>query len=116
MTHASTTVTPVRSQETLSMSTTDSQLIPTPSFLSVSCLMADGRADALTLIGREGFVSVEGFLGGGSATCRAVVLSEGWGYRIRRALLAQAFEQGSSMRSVLLRYAQSYLTQVAQTL
>jgi CRP-like cAMP-binding protein len=89
---------------------------PTTSVLSVSCLMADGRADALTLIGREGFVSVEGFLGGGSATCRAVVLSEGWGYRIRRALLAQAFEQGSSMRSVLLRYAQSYLTQVAQTL
>jgi CRP-like cAMP-binding protein len=88
---------------------------PTTSILSVSCLMTDGRADALTLIGREGFVSVEVFLGGGSATCRAVVLSEGWGYRIERELLGQACEQGSSMRSVLLRYAQSYITQVGQT-
>jgi CRP-like cAMP-binding protein len=88
---------------------------PTTSVLSVSCVLADGQAVALTLIGREGFASVEVFLGGDSAPCRAVVLSEGWGYRIRRDLLGQACEQGGSMRSVLLRYSQSYLTQVAQT-
>jgi CRP-like cAMP-binding protein len=89
---------------------------PMTSVLSVSCVLADGRADALTLIGREGFASVEVFLGDGSATCRAAVLSEGWGYRIRRELLAQACEQGGSMRSVLLRYAQSYIAQVGQTI
>jgi CRP-like cAMP-binding protein len=88
---------------------------PTTSVLSVSRVMADGRAGALTLIGREGFASVEVFLGGDSAPCRAVVLSEGWGYRIRRDLLGQACEQGGSMRSVLLRYAQSYITQLGQT-
>ena len=88
---------------------------PTTSVLSVSCVMADGWADALTLVGREGFASVEVFLGGDSAPCRAAVLSEGWGYRIKRDLLGQACEQGGSMRSVLLRYAQSYITQVAQT-
>jgi CRP-like cAMP-binding protein len=89
---------------------------PTTSVLSVSCLMTDGWADALTLIGREGFANVEVFLGGGSATCRAAVLSEGWGYRIRRELLDQACGRSGSMRSVLLRYAQSYLTQVGQTI
>ncbi len=89
---------------------------PTTSVLSVSCVMADGRAGALTLIGREGFASVEVFLGGDSAPCRAVVLSEGWGYQIRRELLGQAREQGGSMRSVLLRYAQCYITQVGQTI
>ncbi|MGA2397097.1 MAG: Crp/Fnr family transcriptional regulator [Steroidobacteraceae bacterium] len=89
---------------------------PTTSVLSVSCVMTDGRADALTLIGREGFAGVEDFLGGGSATCRAVVLSEGWGYRIRRELLRQTCEQDGTMRSVLLRYAQSYITQVSQTI
>lgn len=89
---------------------------PTTSVLSISCVLADGRADALTLIGRDGFASVEIFLGGGSATCRAAVLCEGWGYRIRRELLAQVCEQGGQMRSVLLRYAQSYITQVGQTL
>jgi CRP-like cAMP-binding protein len=89
---------------------------PTTSILYVSCVMTDGGADALTLIGREGFASIEVFLGGGSSPCRAVVRSEGWGYRIRRELLGQACEQGGAMRSVLLRYAQSYITQVGQTI
>lgn len=78
--------------------------------------MADGLADGLTLIGREGFASVGVFLGADSAPCRAVVLAEGWGYRIRRELLSQACARGGSLRSVLLRYAQSYVTQVAQTI
>lgn len=89
---------------------------PTTAVVSVSCLMADGRADGLTLIGREGFASVGVFLGAGSAPCRAVVLAEGFGYRIRRELLGQACAQSNSLRSVLLRYAQSYVTQVAQTI
>ncbi len=62
---------------------------PMTSVLSVSCVLADGRADALTLIGSEGFAGVEALLADGSATCRAAVLSEGWGYRIRRELLGQ---------------------------
>jgi CRP-like cAMP-binding protein len=94
----------------------DHIFFPTSGVLSVSCVMTDGRADALTLIGCEGFASVEVFLGDRSATCRAAVLSEGWGYRIRRELLAQACDRGGPMRSVLLRYAQSYITQVSQTI
>jgi CRP-like cAMP-binding protein len=89
---------------------------PMTSVLSVSCVIADGRAGALTFIGREGFASVEAFLGGDSAPYRTVVLSEGWGYRIRRELLGQACERGGAMRSVLLRYAQAYLTQVGQSI
>jgi CRP-like cAMP-binding protein len=88
---------------------------PTTAVLSVSYLIADGRADGLTLIGREGFASVGVFLGADSAPCRALVLVEGWGYRIKRELLGQASARGGSMRSVLLRYVQSYITQVAQT-
>jgi CRP-like cAMP-binding protein len=89
---------------------------PTTSVLSVSCVLADGRADALTLIGVESFGGVEALLADGSATCRAAVLSEGWGYRIRRELLVQACGQTGSMRSALLQYAQSYITQVGQTI
>jgi CRP-like cAMP-binding protein len=89
---------------------------PTTAILSVSCVLVDGRADALTLIGREGFASVEVFLGSPTPPSRAAVVSEGWGYRIRRELLGLACEQAGSMRSVLLRYAQSYITQVGQTI
>src|SRR5450631_2543862 len=88
---------------------------PTTSVIAISCVLADGRADAVTLIGREGFAGVEVFLGGDSAACRAVVLSQGWCYRIERELLNRECGRGGSMRSVLLRYTQSYFTQVAQT-
>ena len=88
---------------------------PTTSVISISCVLADGRSDAVALIGPEGFVSVEGFLSSDTPLCRAVVLSEGWGYRIRRELLNRECGQGGSLHGVLLRYAQSYITQVAQT-
>jgi CRP-like cAMP-binding protein len=88
---------------------------PTTSVISISCVTADGWADAVTLIGREGFAGVEVFLGSDSAPCRAVVLSEGWGYRLDRELLNQECGRGGAIRGVLLRYTQSYMTQVAQT-
>ena len=88
---------------------------PTTAVFSVSSVMADGRANALTLIGREGFSGIEVILGGNSASCRAVVLSAGWGYQIRRELLDQGCEQSGQMRNLLLRYANSYIAQVAQT-
>lgn len=94
----------------------DHIFFPTTSVLSVSCVMAGGWADALALVGREGFAGVEFFLGGESVPSRAEVLAQGWAYRIKRELLGQACARGGSMRSVLLRYAQSYVTQVAQTI
>ena len=88
---------------------------PTTAVFSVSSIMADGRANALTLIGREGFSSIEAYLGGDSASCRAVVLIAGWVYQIRRELLDQECGQSGPMRTLLLRYAKSYIAQVAQT-
>jgi CRP-like cAMP-binding protein len=93
----------------------DHVYFPTTSIICIARVMADGWADALTLIGREGFAGVESFLGGASAPCRAAVLGEGWGYRVRRELLNQECGRDDSIRSVLLRYSQSYITQVAQT-
>jgi CRP-like cAMP-binding protein len=94
----------------------DHLCFPTTSVLSISCVMVDGRADAVALVGREGFATVEVFLGSDSASCRAVVQNEGWAYQIKRELLNQECERSGSMRSVLLRYTQSYITQVAQTI
>lgn len=88
---------------------------PSTSVISLSHVLADGRADAVALVGCEGFASVAVFLGGDSAPCRAVVQSEGSGYQIKRDSLWEECERGGSMRGLLLRYAQSYITQVAQT-
>ena len=88
---------------------------PTTAVFSISYLRADGRADAVALIGREGFAGVDVLLGSGPAPSRAAVLSAGRGYRIERKWLKQECERGGSMLSVLLRYTQSYIAQVAQT-
>jgi CRP-like cAMP-binding protein len=93
----------------------DHLYFPTTSIISIECMMADGRTDALALVGSDGFAGVDVFLGSGSVHCRAVVLSEGWGYRIKRALLNQICAREGSMRNVLLRYTQSYITKLAQT-
>ena len=93
----------------------DHLYFPTTSVISLSHVLADGRADAVALAGREGFAGVAAFLGRGSAPCRAVVQSEGSGYHIKRKLLQEECERGGSMLGVLLRYAQSYITEVAQT-
>jgi len=88
----------------------------TTSVISISCVMTDGWTDAIALIGCEGFAGVEVFLGADSAPCRALVLSEGCGYQIKREALNQLCARGGSMRSVLLRYTRSYIAQVAQTI
>lgn len=88
---------------------------PATSVISVSSVMANGSADAITLLGCEGFAGVEAILGGYSCPCRATVIGEGWGFRVRRALLDKEWAQRGSLRSVLLLYAQAYLTQVAQS-
>jgi CRP-like cAMP-binding protein len=88
---------------------------PTTAVLAVSSVMADGRANALTLIGKEGVSSIEVVLGGASASCRSVVLSAGWGYQIKRELLEQECGRCGPLRTILLRYAKSYIEQVAQT-
>jgi CRP-like cAMP-binding protein len=88
---------------------------PVTSVISISYMMADGRADAVARIGPEGCAGVEVFLGSGSTPCRAVVLSAGRGYRIERRWLDEESGRRGALRTVLLRYIQSYLTQVAQT-
>jgi CRP-like cAMP-binding protein len=93
----------------------DHLYFPATSVISLSRVLADGRADAVALVGREGFAGVAGFLGSDSAPCRAVVQSEGSGYQIKRDSLEQECERSGLMRGILLRYAQSYITQVAQT-
>jgi hypothetical protein len=87
----------------------DHLYFPTTAVISISCVMTDGWTDAIALIGCEGFAGVEVFLRANSAPCRAVVLSEGCGYRITREALNQQCARGGSMRSVLLRYTQSYI-------
>jgi CRP-like cAMP-binding protein len=88
---------------------------PATSVVSIASMIAGGRKDAVVLVGHEGFVGIEAVLGGDSATRCAVVQSEGWAYQIRQEWLHRECERRGPMQDILLRYTQSYMTQVAQT-
>lgn len=88
---------------------------PTTAVISISCVLIEGRADAVALIGPEGVAGIEAVLCGKSAPFRTVVLCEGWGYRIRYEFMHEERGRGRSRPQLLLRYAQSYLTQISQT-
>src|SRR5213076_2942183 len=55
------------------------------------------------------------FMGGETTPSRAVVQSEGQGYRLKGLLLKGEFERGGELQHLLLLYTQALITQMAQT-
>lgn len=82
------------------------------SFLQIAI---DGEMTELALTGREGMVGVEAFLGGNRMPMDTVMLCAGQAYRIQASRLIDAFYVSDSLRDILLRFAQSFLTQIEQT-
>ena len=67
------------------------------------------------VVGREGVVGVALFMGGASTTSQALIQSAGGGFRLRAAVLHEEFARGGTFHTLLLRYTQALLTQIAQT-
>src|SRR5213076_1963620 len=55
------------------------------------------------------------FMGGETTPSRAVVQSEGQGYRLKGLLLKGEFERGGPLQHLLLRYTQALIAQMTQT-
>jgi CRP-like cAMP-binding protein len=60
-------------------------------------------------------VGISLFMGGESTPSRAVVQSAGLGYRLRANLMLEEFNRAGPVLSLLLRYTQALITQMAQT-
>jgi CRP-like cAMP-binding protein len=88
---------------------------PISGIVSVLYELENGTAVEVALTGNEGLVGVQAFMGGGTATSRAVVRSTGYGYRLRADALQEKFEHCPLLRHSLLRYAQVLMAQVTQT-
>ncbi len=76
---------------------------------------ADGDTAEVAVIGCEGTIGVALFWGGGSTPMGAVVQSSGQAYRLPAHIAEEAFSRGGAMQTVLLRYSQALLHQVAMT-
>jgi CRP-like cAMP-binding protein len=88
---------------------------PTTSIISFSYMLTGGGSAECAVVGNDGLVGVAVLMGGGMMPSRAIVQSEGWACRLTSRLLQVEFMQDVPTRHVLLRYAQSLITQIAQT-
>ena len=88
---------------------------PTNSIISLLYVLKDGESAEIAVVGNEGAVGVSLFMGGETTPSRAVVQSAGNAYRLSGSRLKQEFGRHGQMLTLLLRYTQSLITQMAQT-
>jgi CRP-like cAMP-binding protein len=88
---------------------------PTTAIVSLLYVMQDGASAEIAVVGDDGLVGISLFMGGETTPSRAVVQSEGQGYRLKASILKAEFERGGALQHTLLRYTQALITQMAQT-
>jgi CRP-like cAMP-binding protein len=88
---------------------------PGTAVVSLHYVTDTGASAETTGVGREGVVGIALFMGGDTTSSSAVVHTAGHGWRMDRHRLAQEFRRGHSLQTVLLRYTQALITQIAQT-
>ena len=88
---------------------------PTDCIVSMSYVMRDGASAEISVVGNEGLIGIALFMGGESTSSRAVVQSAGFAYRLAAKRLKQEFHHNGQLQSLLLRYTQALITQMAQT-
>jgi CRP-like cAMP-binding protein len=88
---------------------------PTTAIASLHYVIKSGESAEMAGVGNEGVVGVFLFLGGDTTQSSAVVHTAGHAYRLECRLLKLEFDRGGPMRSLLLRYTQALITQMAQT-
>jgi len=88
---------------------------PTTAIVSLQYLMAHGAPAGSAVVGLEGMVGIELFMGGeASMPTRAVVHCAGQGFRMRGRALQAEFQQPPVQR-LLLGYTQALMAQMSQT-
>lgn len=88
---------------------------PIDCIVSLLYVMESGASAEISVVGNEGLVGISLFMGGESTSSRAVVQSGGSGYRLQGKLIVDEFHRNGQLMSLVLRYTQSLITQMAQT-
>jgi CRP-like cAMP-binding protein len=83
--------------------------------VSMVAPLEEGQLVEVGLVGREGMVGLPVVLGAESGSVEAMVQMAGSALSLPAAALAEALDHGAALRALLLRYAQAFHVQVAQT-
>src|SRR5450759_3318408 len=85
---------------------------PTTSIVSLLYVMEDGASAEIAITGNCGLVGIALFMGGETTPNRAVVQSEGNGYRLRASAMTREFAKGGILQHLALRDTQALITQM----
>jgi len=88
---------------------------PTTAIVSLHYVTESGASAETAGVGNEGMVGVSIFMGGNTTSSSAVVQTAGQAFRMDRGWLKQEFDRAGTLQSLLLRYTQALMTQMAQT-
>lgn len=87
---------------------------PTTAIVSLMYVTESGASSEIAVVGNDGIVGVPLFMGGGSTPSRAVVQSAGEGFRMSGRAIREEFSRSASVMTLLLRYTQALIAQMAQ--
>ena len=88
---------------------------PKNSVISFVYTMQDGSTAEMGLVGNDGVVGIEVFLGGQTTPHRAIVQIAGEALKMPTRLFQDEVAHHAPMERILRRYTQSLLTQISQT-
>ncbi|HEY0100369.1 MAG TPA: Crp/Fnr family transcriptional regulator [Pyrinomonadaceae bacterium] len=89
---------------------------PLSGIISIVAPSESGASVEVVMVGAEGVTGIPALWGDGlSPNSRAVVQVDGTGMLIRADALRREFYRGGTLQELLLRYTQTYLTQITQS-
>jgi len=88
---------------------------PTTAIMSLLYIMENGATAEIGVVGNDGILGIELFMGGDTTTNRAIVQSAGDAVRMNSKDLTAEFTRGGKFHNLLLRYTQALITQISQT-
>ena len=88
---------------------------PTTAIASLLSLLENGATAEIGIVGNDGILGIELFMGGETTTNRAIVQSAGEAYRMKSKDLKTEFTLGGAFQRLLLRYTQALIAQISQT-
>ncbi len=90
-------------------------------YFPVDCIVSlqhdieNGSSAEISMVGNEGIVGINAFMGADGSPWRAVVLNAGFAYRLLGQHLKDEFDRHGEMLQLMMRYTQSRITQMSQT-
>ncbi|MGE5097286.1 MAG: Crp/Fnr family transcriptional regulator [Betaproteobacteria bacterium] len=82
--------------------------------VSSDCVTRNGASAEFALTGNEGAIGLASVLGGESSPSRAVVVSEGYAYRLPASIAKSDLEHEGPLGRLLLRYTLALIAQAGQ--